>query len=348
MTMIDWVTALVPCSHPLPVNGGLVVSVSPDGAIEWQTHKHLSVSGSHESSIQVRTETVSGTGEGASLRIHGNPVKWFQGHNLFGSDDLVGLVAELMHALTPLLELTPTSDDIAMWWAGNWTITRIDVTQTFSLSSRADVRAWLRSAEHSAHMRHRGKGMFQNGTLYFGKHSRRWSLKCYSKGDECETPGHLLPSALQVPGLLSYADTALRVELVLRSMELKRRRLDLASNWGESDTLEAFNECLQGLQMSDVHTLPSAVLSDLPPRLVAVYHLWIEGHDLRAMYPKPTFYRYRSQLLEHGVDIAIKQPREDRSNVVPLVRVLEAKPASIPNWAYGTPLLFEPRRRIVG
>jgi II/X family phage/plasmid replication protein len=48
---------------------------------------------------------------------------------------------------------------------------------------------------------------------------------------------------------------------------------------------------------------------------------------------RPTFYRYRTQLLKYGVDISTKSPKE-KSNVIPLIRVLEAKPVGIPDWAY--------------
>ncbi|WP_228271136.1 phage/plasmid replication protein, II/X family [Acinetobacter seifertii] len=51
------------------------------------------------------------------------------------------------------------------------------------------------------------------------------------------------------------------------------------------------------------------------------------------MLSRPTFYRYRSQLLKYGVDISTKSPKE-KSNVIPLIRVLEAKPVGIPDWAY--------------
>ena len=47
-------------------------------------------------------------------------------------------------------------------------------------------------------------------------------------------------------------------------------------------------------------------------------------------------------MLPHGIDIAIRQPHEDRSNVVPLIRVIEAVPVGPPEWAYGTPLLVGP------
>lgn len=95
--------------------------------------------------------------------------------------------------------------------------------------------------------------------------------------------------------------------------------------------------------MSNLKALPTTAIQSLPTRLLAVYHLWQEGHDLRAMYPKNTFYRYRRQLLPYGVDIAVLQPNDDKfSNVVPLIRILEAVPVSPPEWAYGTPLLIGP------
>jgi II/X family phage/plasmid replication protein len=71
---------------------------------------------------------------------------------------------------------------------------------------------------------------------------------------------------------------------------------------------------------------------------------WESGADLRAVLSRPTFYRYRAELLPHGVDIAVSMPKEAVSNVVPLYRVLEAKPVSAPEWASGTALFWEPRR----
>jgi II/X family phage/plasmid replication protein len=48
---------------------------------------------------------------------------------------------------------------------------------------------------------------------------------------------------------------------------------------------------------------------------------------------KPTFYRYRKVFLAYGIDIALVQ-ESTKSNVIPLVRYLEATPADIPQWAY--------------
>jgi II/X family phage/plasmid replication protein len=125
-------------------------------------------------------------------------------------------------------------------------------------------------------------------------------------------------------------------------MELKDRGLRWAFDWSDTTGADILKGIAEGIQMSDQLTLPTTAIQDLPARLRMVYETWQNGTDLRAILPKNSFYRYRRQLLPHGVDIAIRQPYEDRSNVVPLVRVLEAVPATLPDWVYGTSLLLGP------
>ena len=79
--------------------------------------------------------------------------------------------------------------------------------------------------------------------------------------------------------------------------------------------------------------LKDDVLNSLPPKLRMVYQSWLNGDDLKVILPRPTFYRYRKQILEYGIDISTKSPKE-KNNVIPLIRFLEAKPVGIPSWAY--------------
>lgn len=95
--------------------------------------------------------------------------------------------------------------------------------------------------------------------------------------------------------------------------------------------------------MTTTSRLSAEVLDSLKPSVRMAYQSWEAGCDLREVLPARTFYRHRATLLPHGVDIATLVPREV-SNVVPLFKVLEAVPVSIPDWAEGTPLYFEPRR----
>ena len=93
--------------------------------------------------------------------------------------------------------------------------------------------------------------------------------------------------------------------------------------------------------MTTSSTLSTEVLDAMRPALRMAFHAWKSGVDLRHTLPRRTFYKYRAELLAHGIEIAQVQ---QASNVVPLVRVLEAVPAKIPSWAEGTPLFYEPPR----
>lgn len=343
--MIDWVTCELPCEHREPIAGGSITKVHQDGTVDWSTSLPRSVVGSHDSSLRIRTTRVDEYGQGTMLRLDGNPAKWLQGHNLFGTDDLLGLVGATMDRLVPLLGLTPTFIDRKHWQLGAYRLSRIDCTQMFDVGSHANALAWIRQAEQSASLSHRGRGQIAKGsTLYFGKHSRRWSLKFYAKGPEFMK--HTPPALKELPALRAYADRALRCEVVLRSMELKARGLDTAANWSENDPQAVTMGILGGLHMDDVTALTPERIDKLRPAIRAVYQLWKEGHDIRGMYPKPTFYRYRKQLLDAlSIDIANVQPRDaEPSNVVPFLRIIEAKPMDVPDWAIGTDLYHEPKR----
>lgn len=343
--MIDWLTFTAPCTHLEPITGDRILRITPDGEILWESIKRLEIRGSYESAIYVKTKEIHPDGSGAILSIDGNPSKFFQGHNLWGSDDLPALVLALLEAVATRLDLTPTPFERLQWQAGAIELTRVDVTGMWELYSRADVRAWIRAAEFMSKTRH-GRPSMKGGTLYWGKNSRRWTIKAYGKGDELDAgKAHGLPQDLPMSTYVQqWADNKLRLELTVRGMELKKIGLSLAVNWAYHTPMELLQERLGRIDMAEQVTLPGEVLEGLSPRIQLAYRSWVRGEDLRAILPRMTFYRYRSELLVHGIDIAIRQPHEDRSNVVPLVRVLEAKPAAIPEWAYGTSLYFEPRK----
>lgn len=352
--MIDWVTALLPWNHKNPIHGGQITRTHADGSLDWKVNTHNPVKGSHDATIRIKSDDRTRnpvTGDYTHLVFDGNPVKFFQGHNLWGTDDLVGLMSETCVKLSSIMGIQINDFDWLMITNGAYALKRIDSTAMLDLGNNSSVDSFLYSAERTAHMRYKGQGIMTKGTLYWGKHSRRESLKLYNKLKELMAKGHRLPAELEaLPELIKWVDGKLRAEHTLRSMELKDRGLALAANWGENKPLEVLLTAMAGLNMSENHTLTPTALDGLPPRLVAVYHLWKEGHDLSAMYPRMTFYRYRKQLQETaGIDIAIKQGnrQEPAPNVIDFRRVLTPELVTgVPAWAIGTPLYFEPRAKI--
>ena len=329
--MIDWVTAVITCNHdPSKLMSGMVMSFDNRGENEWTVNKTLTVEGSYSSTIQIKSHTDT------QIWVSGNPTKFLQGHNIFGTDDLSYLMGRFFDELCKYdeLGLMPTDDQYEAIQDGLYSLKRVDINQSWHLKNRSEVLAWIRAAGTCSRMRHRGAGQYTGDTLYFGKNSRRWGVKCYSKGQEINAKNHKLPDELQIPELIEWADKALRIELVMRSMQLKDMMLDQGSAWcSETAKVLLCSLVLDNLEISDNMALPDSVLDTLPTRLKGIYSLWVNGEDLRKSFSKTSFYRYRKQFLEYGIDIAILQEKE-RSNVIPLIRYLEATPASIPAWAY--------------
>lgn len=329
--MIDWVTCVISCNHdPEKLQGGRVFSMSPTGEIEWHVDKRRKVEGSHSSRVDVLSNTDT------KIYISGNPVKFLQGHNIFGTDDLKYLMSRFFDALLKIddLGLCPTDDQYEAIQRGDYWLKMIDINYSWMLPSQAHVISWLRSAGLTARLKHRGSGQFTGDTLYFAKNSRRWAVKGYSKGQEIGTKKHGLPKELAHPELIEWASKALRIELRIHSMELKKMLHDTGTIWTQNTAKLLFESfVLKNLEITDNMPVPDEILPTLPPKMRLLYQSWIAGDDLRQILPRPTFYRYRKQMLEFGIDISIVQAAQ-RNNIIPLIRYLEAVPAEIPQWAY--------------
>lgn len=337
--MIDWLKLrlCIPAAGKIP---GDVVSISsPDGELKWQKVRPAQMRGSFDSSVQVSSCPVTG-----NLVVDGNPAKFFQGHNVFGSSDIHGLAIALAKHAIKAINIDVTSEQLAAIEAGQMQVARVDITEMYATGSLLIARASVRAVAALATMRHRGRAQMKEGTAYFGRHSRRSSLKVYAKGDELKD--HPIPKGLPMGDeIAAFAADKLRFEVVLRTMELKALHLDDLSNWTSvtGDTLH--REYIGRVNLPENIELPPAALEGLPARLKLAYMAWLRGDDLRLTLPRMTFYRYRQALLPHGIDLVALRPKDAATNVFPLRRVVELRPAGVPEWAIGTSAYFEPPRR---
>ena len=339
--MVDWITFKVPFLYAGNLNGGNIFRTSRSGELEYKVNLRLGVKGSFDDKLSIRTEDVSSSGNTSLISISGNPVKWFQGHNIFGSDDLNGLVYETVLAISEILESQQPSFILKGIFEGGYSVSRVDINGMYYLKNRNEVLSWLTAAERTGRSRH-GTALSKGNTVYFGKNSQRWSIKCYSKGQEIEK--HKLPRDLHLDSLKDFADNKLRIELTLRQKELKKLDLINGSSWVDIDLWALYKEYAERIEMT-AQRLEDYKLLDIPKFAKSSYIAWSAGHNPRDFVSKSKFYKDRKALLDFGVDISILKPKEQvTDNVVPLRRVLELKPTGIPDWAYGTKLLFEPRK----
>lgn len=335
--MIDWVTGKFWITHNPKVlrSGQSIRTKIVDGVetIEYDIANRLSVKGSHDASITIRSHT------DGMVEISGNPAKFLQGHNVFGTNDLKYLVAKMIDKLCMIdeLELKPTDVEYENIQQGIYQLSRVDVNEHFAFPSAQVARAWLRAAGNSANMKFRGAGLFKEGTLYF--EGKRYIPKIYFKYDEINSKdkSHRLPDELlQIPELIEYAEKSLRFEIKILSTQLKDWYLHLGCNWdAHTATMLINDQFISKLQLSANMPIENEVIESLPKNLRLTYTAWVNGEDLRQVLSRPTFYRYRTRLMEYGIDISIvKDIEKEQSNVVPMIRYLEAVPMGIPDWAY--------------
>lgn len=349
MVMIDWVTAKIPFLYPGILSDGEVVSVTRDGEVEYAVRKRLSVRGSHDGAITLRTVEVDADGNTVLVELSGNPVKFLQGHNLFGSDDLLNLVAETVLRVSQILNTSQPEEFFRKICSGAYTLSRIDVNRMFALGSRAEVNAYLYAMSMNTRTRSQGP-VTKGSTVYLNKDSRRWSFKFYGKGQESGLKRNRKQGTIDLPrDLMQWVDPMLRAELTLKSNELREAGLHLAAKWHTIEAMDLFADYAERIEMAAQKPIDdiSELMAQIKPKAaVSSYQLWRDGHDVRQLIPARTFYRHRAALLEHGIDISMTPPPRDEnlSNVVPLCKTLELKPASLPYWVSGTDFLFEPRK----
>jgi II/X family phage/plasmid replication protein len=368
--VIDWLTVGVYLDvdapvRPLPCDTLCVLKEG--GEISLIRDVKHPVEGSHDSKVYVWRSSIHPrpphegdkqryTGLMPGLVISGNPAKFFQGHNLFGSCDARGLAIAMCSKVLESLDYPLVESEASALSKGLLLLQRVDCTAMLDYETNENALDVLRHFERVGSVGRLGKATSHGHTVYYGERSRRWQLKGYPKGLEIDKKGHQLSKKAiedveQQRLLWEYAQGAVRLELELKAPELLRRNLWLAWGWTPETGPRELLKALEGVEMPLNVRMGELAVEGLPERLEKVYRLWSAGEDVRVYYSRMSVYRHRKDLLGFGIDILrppygqeFNAPRP--ANVVPFVRVYEGKLKGIPDWALGTPLYFEPSEAV--
>jgi len=319
---VDWVSAILDPGPLWPAgmrlyNTGELLAVSPDGEIVMRRSGRVVHEGSYDNKLIIASH------DGAQLYLSGNPVKFFQGHNLFGSTDHWGLWLAAGVDVRQRLGLFPGPQTAESLFSPP-RLTRVDLTRTYAFANDGEAREWLRDVAGSARSRHRGDHIPSGGTVYFGKHSTRWSLKAYLKSDELRSKetGHALPATLPQfvrRELMDWSEGKVRFEVTLRTPELVKlgKDWDAMAVWSEYYGRITWNrnaDLVEGLDMVDE--------AQLTPTQAGYLARWRLGEDLRRKMSKAAFYKQRAAILAAiRVDIANTPPPREKPAPEPSQRV---------------------------
>lgn len=332
--MIDWITCTVPLIHNR-ILSGTFLSITPDGEIEYEVSKRFSLEGSYGSKVQIKSDgPLTKNGLATILVVSGNPSKFLQGHNIFGINNLCILISKFLKKICRIMHFTTPIFDFSLI-----KLSRIDICESFLFRTRVEANQYIRQVALLSSARV-GRPVMTGQTCYYGKNSRRWSIKYYSKGDEIQK--HKLPQEIPFRDkLIDEADKLVRCEVTLRSLVLKDLNLRFVSDWDENILQKTYRDYLGKINMSSQIKIENEILLVMPRCFSSTYFRWSAGIDVRLHMSKVTFHRHRNYLVQYGVDISIPNPDTalESAEIIPLYKVLEPKPHVIPNWAYGTEIL---------
>ena len=297
--MMDWFTGQVG-TDATELQLDRIYEVSKYGEVRYEIEKWTEMEGTYSDKIHVRRgsphkdlyEIPGSTEERACpplvYQVSGNPVKFLQGHNCFGPS--VEKMGPLVYAALDTFPIEVRPQNIG----GGIHASRVDITCMVDLGTHEMVHEWLRHAMTRTRSRH-GRPLVSGGTVYWGKHSRRWSLKAYCK--YCELHAHPPRETSFMDLVGEYLRGQVRIELTLRNAELKKQkhRLSEALVWEYFDKVEC--GIMRSAECGDGMSLPIASRN--------IYRAWLNGYQVQRELSLPTFYRHRRKILDYiGVDIS--------------------------------------------
>lgn len=343
--MIDWLTISIPFRHR-PLHAGRITSIAPDGSVEWDIPQRTKVRGSFEQNTVVRSVgDMDRDGYIAEIQLDGNPSKFLQGQNVWGTDDVCLLAVLWFRRVCEELELPFSVFDLYRVSRGAFTLARVDINYTFKLAGQVQAQQFLIALGDCSGTKYR-RAYTDKGSVYYNKGSRRWSSVVYNKYVETKTRRKaqrqmIGPGATQK--LRESVKDCVRWEFKFMSLELKDNGIYTGSDLAQYGPTKLFNDYMTRINIDGNMKMTNTELENLPPRLRGTYQLWDSGCDLRLCLSNATFYRHKRELRELcGINIDCP-PREPGSNVVSIRRVLEPIPATIPEWAYTDGLVIHRR-----
>lgn len=331
MSFCDWFSGFVNLDIA-DLHDGRVIQLRSTGEIDYEILKPMSVTGSYDDKVIVKSCPIAASPEWSMIKqddtmwrvyISGNPTKFLQGHNVYGHQNMTGIIRDFIKSVLQKINIDEFT--IARVLRDPIRITRVDITQSYTMDSASDVSNWLRHA--GQYMTGKNQKVDTDKTLYVGKNSRRVAIKIYEKSAEMlkhKNTFNLSDSAFEA--LYNVALKLLRFEVTLRGMKLEDLKMNYLQKVDNKMFEDQFSLQLQKMNLPENIELVENEINDLPSRYVGIYSLWKDGINLKEKMSLATYKRYRKFFLE-GYNLDLSMPPLDlpkKTNVIPLWRYIVA------------------------
>lgn len=257
-------------------------------------YKAQTLRSSYENTLWIKPSTTG------SVEISGNFYKFLNHHNVTGTNDLVGLVTDLIQHLATLdIGIQPTEEELKDVQDGKFRLFRVDVNKAILFGSKVAALDYLEHLKSTASYPYRKKTIYSNG-VYFGMRSKRWCLKFYHKGTEVQV--HKNGEYHLDDEIKALADLMVRAEMRINSQQLKEWDLAFGYQWSKDIAHSLLERTLSKLEV------PTKPVAAEEPKFESsadrkFYKCWLDG-DAEICYSLRTIQRYTKRFLhEYGINI---------------------------------------------
>lgn len=322
----DWLSINQVHPNGCPVfHAGRVLSVDIDGEVTWEVAQRVVERGSHDTSIRISSD-------GHRVTLDGNIGRFNRPDNVFGRSvaDCVKIANELLisKGLPPFTDtkgMEVSTKNGSAYAPTGAVISRIDLTQNYATGSASNASMYIR------HLQGFKSGKFEplpyrTTGVSWGEGSKWLYAKVYDKAADY-LRHRSVDSASHDAELYAFLRDSgiVRHEVTLKSRWLKQNGLWRFSLWDDAmqDVVYA--------RFADVVRASANVdeFLEIPGRAGELAVAWRDGADLKKRLSKVTFYKYRNQLLEFGIDISVQA---NVRRLATRVEIIKVSPASVPEW----------------
>jgi len=308
------------------------------------------------------------------LQIEGNIGKYFQGQSIYCPMNANGLIVDFIHDVCRTFGIEPTAHDLKMWRQGFFYPQRLDICENRRLNNYKDADAFIHGVVKSASLNGRGFRFDHNEkqegfTAVHATSGRLCRFSVYNKYCDLRDNKYGKPKFEDEDlnkRILDHADGLVRFEAKYKSSWFRRNGIETFYElWKHYPDLSSMLfDKINGMKFGGTNmkdTVMEDLKSELPTHILPTYLFWLDGKTVvqikemlgggRRTSSGDRRYQRASKYLreEHHVNVKVRLTnaaieKKHVSNVIPMVRVLEAKPDVAPQWFYDEGLIYEPSK----
>jgi hypothetical protein len=334
---VDWITVWQIQPEHAPHNSGSVVTFDGTGNTIFERCRATRLVGSYSTSCSVKSD-------GRTVVASGNYGRLNREDNLFNHapEATLGIVNKQLRFLgLPFFRWKgepdgdferPTDSRVvgnigaasASIYREPLYLSRVDITKNYACGSLTAARSVIRAIQGKCVSRVK-KGIGGDASVWWS--NTRYMLKVYIKALEMEAHGCTSGRVYE------YArdNGIIRLEVELKARELSDLGWScfdaFVEAWNMKKVHQLFSDYEKILDVGKVQN-DSDFIDSLPVRLRVVALAFLAGRNVRDAMSRTTFYRYRKQFLEYGIDLADERPAQINT----VVRYIEIVPLAAPDW----------------